>query len=98
MSKRQIFVVFLLLALVPFLIWFKVFRTVDAQKIIDNLHLQFDNISFISLDYQANERKLLGMKSKVINGVIHVGEGQETTAYNFVADAYTGEIMEITNQ
>jgi predicted small secreted protein len=98
MSKRQIFIMLTLFTLIPFLIWFKVFRTVDAQKIIDNLHLQFDNISFISLDYQTDDRKLLGMKSKVINGVIHVGEGQETTAYNIVADAYTGEIMEITNQ
>ncbi|MFD2828976.1 hypothetical protein [Corticicoccus populi] len=98
MSKRQIFLVISLFALIPFLIWFKVFRTVDAQKIIDNLHLQFDKISFVSLDYQPGERQLLGMKSKVINGVVHVGEGSETAKYQFSADAYTGEIMEITNQ
>lgn len=98
MSKRKIFLTLILSTLIPFLIWFKVFRTVDAQKIIDNLHLQFDKISFVSLDYQPDERRLLGMKSKVINGVIHVGEGKDTAKYQFVADAYTGEIMEITNQ
>lgn len=98
MSKRSIFIVVFLFALIPFLIWFKLYKTIDAQKIIDNLHHQFDDVSFISLDYHTDERKLLGMKSKVINGIIHVGEGASTTTYDFVADAYSGEIMEITNQ
>lgn len=98
MSKRRIFLLVSVITAIPFLIWFFLYRTVDAQKVIDGLHLQFDDVSFISLDYQTDERNLLGMKSKVINGIVHVGEGEETSKYQFTADAYTGEIMEITNQ
>ncbi|MCD2137237.1 MULTISPECIES: hypothetical protein [Salinicoccus] len=98
MSKRSMFLLLSVITTVPFLIWFFLYRTVDAQKVIDGLHLQFDDVSFISLDYHTDERNLLGMKSKVINGIVHVGEGEETSKYEFTADAYTGEIMEITNQ
>ena len=98
MSKRRIFLLFTVITSVPALIWFFLYRTVDAQKVIDGLHLQFDDVSFISLDYQTDERNFLGMKSKVINGIVHVGEGEDVSKYQFMADAYTGEIMEITNQ
>ena len=50
--KRN-FTIFLLLAVtvLPLLLWLLLHRRVDTKKIIDNLHLQFEDISFVSLDY-----------------------------------------------
>lgn len=97
--KRN-FTIFLLLAVtvLPLLLWLLLHRRVDTKKIVDNLHLQFEGISFVSLDYQADGQNRFGLNTNTIGGVIHVENDSGTVKYNFSADPYTAEIMEITVQ
>ncbi len=97
--KRNL-IVFTLLAVtvIPLLVWLVLHRRVDTKKVVDNLHLQFENISFISLDYQADGQNRFGLNTNTVSGVLHVGNDENTVKYNFLADPYTAEIMEITVQ
>lgn len=96
--KRNL-IIFTLLAVTvfPLLLWLVLHRRVDTKRIVDNLHLQFEDISFISLDYQADGQNRFGLNTNTISGVLHVGN-DNAVKYNFLADPYTAEIMEITVQ
>lgn len=81
---------------IPLFIWFNMHRTVNPKTVINQLHTQFDHVSFISIDYRTSRRNLLGMDYVVYTGVLHVKKNTHTERYQFIADAYSGEIMEIT--
>ncbi|WP_411842056.1 hypothetical protein [Salinicoccus sp. HZC-1] len=92
----KILIAFLVIS-IPFFIWFKKHRPIHPQEIINQLHIQFENVSFISIDYQTSTRKLLGMNCEVYTGALHVKKAKDTERYQFIADAFTGEIIEITS-
>ncbi|WP_020007468.1 hypothetical protein [Salinicoccus albus] len=81
---------------IPLFIWCNMHRTVHPKSVINQLHAQFDHVSFISIDYRTSKRNLLGMDYIVYTGVLHVNKDTYTEKYQFIADAYSGEIMEIT--
>lgn len=97
MSKYfKVFIAFSVIS-IPVLIWLKKHQTIHPQEIIRQLHLQFDDVSFISIDYQTSTRKLLGMNCEVYMGILHVKKDGNIERYQFIADAFSGEIMEITS-
>ncbi|QQD85189.1 MULTISPECIES: hypothetical protein [Jeotgalicoccus] len=98
MKRNLIIFTLLAVTVVPLIVWLSLHRRVDTKKIVDNLHLQFEDISFISLDYQADGRNRFGLNTNTISGVLHVGNDDNAVKYNFLADPYTAEIMEITIQ
>ena len=95
MKRNLIISTLLAVTVIPLVVWLLLHRRVDTKKVVDNLHLQFENISFISLDYQADGQNRFGLNTNTVSGVLHV---ENTVKYNFLADPYTAEIMEITVQ
>lgn len=98
MKRNLIISTLLAVTIIPLAVWLLLHRRVDTKKIVDNLHLQFEDISFISLDYQADGQNRFGLNTNTVSGVLHVGNDDSTVKYNFLADPYTAEIMEITVQ
>ncbi|CAM3355875.1 hypothetical protein [Nosocomiicoccus ampullae] len=99
MSKRSFWTIVLsVVAIVPVILWVISRRTIDVDKVLDNLYLQFDGISFVSVDYNQSNSERFGQNPKVLHGVVHVEQGDDLQKYNFTANKYTGEIMEITVQ
>lgn len=98
MKRNLIISTLLAVTIIPLVVWLLLHRRVDTKKIVDNLHLQFEDISFISLDYQADGQNRFGLNTNTVSGVLHVGKDENTVKYNFLADPYTAEIMEITVQ
>lgn len=98
MKRNLIISTLLAVTIIPLVVWLLLHRRVDTKKIVDNLHLQFEDISFISLDYQADGQNRFGLNTNTVSGVLHVGNDKNTVKYNFLADPYTAEIMEITVQ
>lgn len=96
MSKYIKFLTVLLVISIPMLIWFKKHQLIHPQEIIRQLHIQFENVSFISIDYQTSTRKLLGINCEIYTGALHVKNDEDIERYHFIADAFTGEIIEIT--
>ena len=97
--KRNLLIFTLLsVTVIPIVVWLLLHRRVDTKKIVDNLHLQFEDITFISLDYQADGQNRFGLNTNTISGVLQVGSEPDAVKYNFLADPYTAEIMEITVQ
>lgn len=97
MSKRVFWSILIsVLFVVPAVLWFITYRTINTEKVLNNLYMQFDGISFVSFNYNQAER--FGLEPNVISGVLHVEQNDETQKYNFLANKYTGEIMEITIQ
>src|SRR5699024_11230956 len=81
---------------VPVLIWFRKHQPIHPQKIIQQLHTQFENISFISIDYTTSTRKLLGINCEVYTGVLHIRKDDATERYQFIANSFTVGIMDTT--
>lgn len=97
MSKYIKFLTAFFVISIPAFIWFRKHQPINPQEIIRQLHIQFENVSFISIDYQTSTRNLLGMNCEVYTGLLHVKKEGNTERYHFIADAFTGEIMEITS-
>lgn len=97
MSKYIKILTAIFILTVPMLIWFRKHQPIHPRKIIRQLHIQFEEISFISIDYTTSTRKLLGMNCEVYTGVLHIRKDDAAEKYQFIADAFTGEIMEITS-
>ncbi len=97
MSKYIKITAMLFVVAIPMFLWFKKHQPIHPQEIIRQLHIQFDNVSFISIDYQTSTRKLLGMNCEVYTGLLHAKKDGDTERYQFIADAFTGEIIEITS-
>ncbi|MDK6863224.1 MULTISPECIES: hypothetical protein [Nosocomiicoccus] len=99
MSKRTFWTIVLsVVTIVPVVLYVIARRTINVDKVLDNLYLQFDGISFVSVDYNNSNNESFGQDKKVLNGVVHVEQGDKLQKYNFTANKYTGEIMEITVQ
>ena len=84
----------ILLTLLPALVWIRMNKNVHPRAILAELRAQYDDITFISLDYSPSKKKFLGLERDVYTGRFHTGEGDSTRRYQFTADAYTGEMME----
>lgn len=95
-NKSFIFLLAISLIAIPVVIWLTIYRKVNPQIIVDNLHHMFDDVTFVSLDYDLKNTDLLGINSKVYSGVVHTKHLDSKSEYAFLANAYTGEIIEIT--
>jgi predicted small secreted protein len=82
--------------LLPVVVWFRLNRPIHPQTVIDRLYRQYEDISFVSIDYHANRNRFLGIEREVFTGRFHTQENTGKKRYKFTADAYTGEIMEAT--
>lgn len=84
----------ILLTLLPAIVWIRMNKNAHPRAILAELHAQYDDITFISLDYNPSKKRFLGLERDVYTGRFHTGEGDSTKRYQFTADAYTGEMME----
>lgn len=95
-NKYLLTVLLFSLIALPVVLWLTIYRKVNPQVIVDNLHHMFDDVTFVSLDYDLKDTDLLGINSKVYSGVVHTKHLDNKSEYAFLANAYTGEIIEIT--
>lgn len=95
-KKSVIFILALTVIAIPVVMWLTIYRKVNPQVIVDNLHHMFEDVTFVSLNYDLKVTELLGINSKVYSGVVHTKHQDKTAEYAFLANAYTGEIIEIT--
>src|SRR5699024_9916604 len=99
MSKRSLWTIVLsAVAIVPVILWVISRRTIHVDKVLDNLYLQVDGICVVAVDYNQSKSERFGQSAKVLHGVVHVEQCDDLQKYNFTANKYTGEIMEITVQ
>lgn len=97
MNKKSVaFILALSIIAIPIAMWLTVYRKINPQVIVDNLHHMFDDVTFVSLNYDLKVTELLGINSKVYSGVVHTKHQGKTSEYAFLVNAYTGEIIEIT--
>ncbi|WP_342387245.1 hypothetical protein [Salinicoccus bachuensis] len=96
LSKTARLLLFASVILLPVCIWIRLNRHIHPQTVIDRLHRQYGDISFVSIDYHSNKNKFLGIDREVFTGRFHALTGDGKKRYQFTADAYTGEIMEAT--
>ncbi|MGO1760334.1 MAG: hypothetical protein ACTHY0_11660, partial [Mammaliicoccus vitulinus] len=90
-----IFSVFTGISVLASIIYFKQFKLYNCEEILKQVKKEFNNVEASYILHIPKTYQKFGIETKVVHGGISVNKDDKLVHYEFIADAFNGQVIDI---